>query len=96
MSKISLTILFIVIGAILTGMYLEVPYLEGAPGALLVVALVYSFVVAKREAGLMAMALEQRMEQKDVRFREDVIVPEWLKAPDSDIPVEPRRQRAGS
>jgi hypothetical protein len=71
-------VLFIVIFGIITGMLLEVPYLTGGPGALIVFGLVYSFIVAKREAGLMALALEQRSNQTDVRFREDVIVPEWL------------------
>jgi len=96
MSKITLTILFIVIGAILVGMYLEVEYLTGGPGAFIVMALVYSFVVAKREAGLMSLALEQRAEQNDVRFSEKVIVPEWLQAPPSDIPSEPARRGAAS
>lgn len=80
MSKISLTILFIVIGAIIVGMYLEVPYLTGGPGAFIVMALVYSFIVAKREAALLSMALDQNAKAEDVRFREEVIVPEWLQS----------------
>ena len=80
MSKITLSVLFIVIGGIIGGMYMEVPYLTGGPGAFIVMALVYSFVVAKREAALMSLALEQRPKTTDVRFREDVIVPEWLQS----------------
>lgn len=87
MSKITLSVLFIVIGAIITGMYLEVEYLTGGPGAFIVMALVYSFVVAKREAALMSLALEQRMEQTDVRYCEDVIVPEWQRSAPTAIPA---------
>ena len=96
MSKITLSVLFIVIGAIITGMYFEVEYLTGGPGAFIVMGLVYSFVVAKREAALMSLALDQRTQENDVRFAENLIVPEWLKATRSEIPVEPLRRRAGS
>lgn len=78
MSKITLSVLFIVIGAIIVGMYMEVEYLTGGPGAFIVMALVYSFIVAKREAGLMSYALDNRDEPSETRFREDPIVPEWL------------------
>lgn len=92
MSKISLSILCIVIGAIIIGMYLELPQLSNGVGAFIVIALVYSFVVAKRDAALMALMLEQRMEATDVRYCEDVIVPDWLKAVPSELPSAPRRR----
>ena len=91
MSKTSLTILCVVIAAIITGMILEVPALSNGTGAFLVMALIYSFVVAKREAGLIAYALEHRQQAEDVRFREEVIVPEWLqKVPGASSPVPAR------
>lgn len=93
MSKISQTLLCIVIGAIVVGMYFEVPELSNGVGALLVFGLVYSFVVAKREVALMAVALDQKTQAADVRFAENVIVPEWLNAPDSEMPSEPQRRR---
>lgn len=91
MSKISQTILCIVIGAIIVGMYLEVPWLSNGVGALLVFGLVYSFVVAKREAGLMSLALNQRGEASDTRFAEEVIVPEWLQAVPAGAPTASER-----
>ncbi|MDY7097780.1 MAG: hypothetical protein SXU28_06550 [Pseudomonadota bacterium] len=78
MSKISVAILCIVIAGILIAMLMEVPYVTGGPGALVVIALVYSFVVARREAGLMAYALEQqREEERREKEAEAVIIPEW-------------------
>lgn len=80
MSKTSLTLLCIVIVGIITGMVLEVKALSGGVGAFIVIALVYSFVVAKREAALMAYVLEeQRRAAREVRYSEDVIVPEYLR-----------------
>jgi hypothetical protein len=80
MSKISLAILCTVIGAIIVGMYLEVEALSGGVGAFIVIALVYSFVVAKREAALMSHVMDQQKQTRpETRFREDVIVPEWLR-----------------
>ena len=88
MSKISLTILCTVIGAIIVGMYLEVPALSNGVGAFIVIALVYSFVVAKREAGLMSYALDNRHEQTETRFRADLIVPEGLqRVPGENAPA---------
>lgn len=80
MSKISIAILYIVIIAIIIGMYLEVPYLTGGPGAFLVIALVYSFVVAKRELALLSEAMHEEEEPDIVDERDDQpVIPDWLK-----------------
>lgn len=82
MSKISLTILYIVILSIIVGMYLEVPYLTGGPGAFLVIALVYSFVVAKRELALLSEALNDEGDDEPEIAQEpddQPVIPDWLK-----------------
>ncbi|MEO0464232.1 MAG: hypothetical protein AAF127_13960 [Pseudomonadota bacterium] len=56
MSKISLTLLCIVVGGIVIGMWYEVPAVSGKAGALIVDGLVYSYVVAKRDAAALAGA----------------------------------------
>ena len=93
-SKVTLTILCTVIGLIILGMYFEVRALSGGVGAFIVIALVYSFVVAKREAGLMAYALkEQHGAGDETRFKEEVIVPAWLQSSDSGVPSSPRAKQ---
>ena len=93
MSKISQTLLCIVIGAIVVGMYFEVPELSNGVGALLVFGLVYSFIVAEREVALMAVALDQKAKTEEVRFAEDVIVPEWQGSTPTKPPRAPQRRR---
>ena len=81
MSKVSIGLLYIVILTIIVCMAYEVPYISGLPGALIVISLVYSFVVAKREAALMSFALEdQRREERRARAEEGVVIPEWLQS----------------
>ncbi|MEO0871976.1 MAG: hypothetical protein AAFY19_08480 [Pseudomonadota bacterium] len=100
MSKITLTILCIVIAGIITGMYLEVPQLSGGVGAFIVLALVYSFVVAKREVALLALALREPSEDEpedeleDDSREADVIVPEWQRHDASPVPTAPRTSMA--
>ena len=78
MSKVSIGLLYVVILGIIVCMVYEVPYISGLPGALIVISLVYSFVVAKREAALMSFALEeQRREEREAAESDDVIIPEW-------------------
>lgn len=90
MSKTTLTILCTVIGLIILGMYLEVKALSGGVGAFIVIALVYSFVVAKREAALMSYALEEKREaEREAKRTRGVVVPEWLGSEPVDVPVEP-------
>ena len=93
MSKITLSVLCIVIAGIITGMYLEVPQLSGGVGAFIVLALVYSFVVAKREAALMALALQEpvadELEDGDEEQASNVIVPEWQRSDASPVPTAP-------
>lgn len=97
MSKVTLTILCTVIGLIILGMVLEVPALSNGVGAFIVIALVYSFVVAKREAGLMAYALRhQNSVENETRFKQEVIVPEWLQVPESEMPTSPRATQTTS
>ncbi|MEM6857292.1 MAG: hypothetical protein AAF559_05425 [Pseudomonadota bacterium] len=94
MSKITLTILCIVIAGIITGMYLEVPQLSGGVGAFIVLALVYSFVVAKREVALLALALQEpsddEPEDEEEEPQSNVIVPEWQRHDASPVPNAPR------
>ncbi|MEL6237708.1 MAG: hypothetical protein AAFQ90_03845 [Pseudomonadota bacterium] len=98
MSKITLSVLCIVIAGIITDMYLEVPYLTGGPGAFIVLALVYSFVVAKREVALMALALQEPVadepEDEDEEQESNVIVPEWQRHDVSPVPTAPRTSMA--
>ena len=100
MSKITLTILCIVIAGIITGMYLEVPQLSGGVGAFIVLALVYSFVVAKREVALMALALREPSDDEPVDEEQEqeqaanVIVPEWQRRDASPVPTAPRTSMA--
>ena len=98
MSKITLTILCIVIAGIITGMYLEVPQLSGGVGAFIVLALVYSFVVAKREVALMALALQEpdadEPEDEEEEQVSNVIVPEWQRNDTSPVPTAPRASKA--
>ncbi|MEO0591185.1 MAG: hypothetical protein AAFZ11_11575 [Pseudomonadota bacterium] len=91
MSKITLSVLCIVIAGIITGMYLEVPQLSGGVGAFIVLALVYSFVVAKREAALLALALQEpdEDEPEDEEQASNVIVPEWQRSDASPVPTAP-------
>jgi hypothetical protein len=78
MSRVSIGLLYTVILGVIVGMLLEVPYISGLPGALIVFALVYSFVVAKREVALMSYALdEQRGAERQAVDAENVVVPEW-------------------
>ena len=64
MSKVSIGILFAAIALIIVATYLEVAFVAGGSGVVLVVALCYSFVVARREMALMSLALEQAEEER--------------------------------
>ena len=101
MSRVSIALLYVVIAAIIVCMYFEVPYISGLPGALIVISLVYSFVVAKREAALIAFTLDEQRRQSqpkphsrakgeaDDEEGDSVIVPEWLQ----NLPSVPRQSR---
>lgn len=60
MSKVSLGILMAATALIVLAVYFEVSFIAGSTGVVLVVALGYSFVVARREASLMMHAIEVR------------------------------------
>ena len=64
MSKISIGLLFTAIGLVLLATYFDVAFLGGGAGVVLVCGLVYAFVVAKRQAELMVLVLDQRFEEK--------------------------------
>ncbi|MEM7780162.1 MAG: hypothetical protein AAF697_07225 [Pseudomonadota bacterium] len=60
MSKISIAILFAAIGLVTLGSYLNVPFATGVSGLILVVALIYSFIVAKREMERVAATIQEQ------------------------------------
>ncbi|BDW81826.1 hypothetical protein MACH24_12640 [Erythrobacter sp. Dej080120_24] len=64
MSKISIGLLFTAIGLILVATYFDIAFLGSGAGVVLVCGLVYAFVVAKRQAELMVLVLDQRFEEK--------------------------------
>ena len=67
MSKVSLTLLLTAVALIVVAQFFELPFVSGGSGVLLVVALGYAFVVAKREAKLFMAAMQ---DQEDNRFRD--------------------------
>jgi len=79
MSRLSIALLYTVICGIIVGMWFEVPYVSGNTGALIVIALVYAFVVAKREVALIMHAIEQQgREEVDQEPSDQPVIPEWL------------------
>ena len=54
MSKVTLGILCVAIGLIIVAAYFNVLFIAGGSSVVLVVALVYSYVVAKREEDALA------------------------------------------
>jgi len=54
MSKVTVWILFVAIGLILVAAYFKVLFVAGGSAIVLVVALAYSYVVAKREEETLA------------------------------------------
>jgi hypothetical protein len=91
MSRITLTVLCIVIGGIVVGMAFELPQLANGVGAFIVFALVYCFVVAKREAALMSLALEEQREEE--RERREAIARQHTRIAPRDQPIVPEWQR---
>ncbi|MGB3472908.1 MAG: hypothetical protein WBA51_18985 [Erythrobacter sp.] len=68
MSRISLALLCIVVGGIIVGMIYEVPAVSGKTGAILVDGLVYSYVVAKRDAAALAgTAIDHFTKRRDAK-----------------------------
>jgi len=68
MSKISLWLLCITVGAIIVGMLYEVPAVSGKTGAILVDGLIYSYVVAKRDAAALARtAIDHFTKKRDTK-----------------------------
>lgn len=69
MSKTTVAILFAAIGLIITATYLELPYFGGGAGVLLVAALSYAFLIAKRELALVTYVLteDQILDDADPR-----------------------------
>ena len=58
MSKITIAFLFITIALIIVSVLLDVPFLRGGSGMIFVAALVYSYIVAKREIELLSYAVK--------------------------------------
>lgn len=65
MSKISIAILFAAIGLITLGTYFQVPSGTSGGGLILVVALCYSFVVAKREMERLSHKLREESVERN-------------------------------
>ncbi len=66
MSNLSLALLLAAVALIIVAQSFELPFVSGGSGVLLVVALGYAFVVAKREAKLFLAAMR---DQEENRFR---------------------------
>ena len=60
MSKLSLVLLMLTIAAVIVAMLLEAPFVSGGSGVIYVVALVYFYTIAKREAELLVYAVNNR------------------------------------
>ena len=58
MSRITIAFLFITIALIIVSVLLDVPFLRGGSGMIFVAALVYSYIVAKREIELLSYAVK--------------------------------------
>ena len=58
MSRITIAFLFITIALIIVSVLLDVPFLRGGSGLIFVAALVYSYIVAKREIELLSYAVK--------------------------------------
>lgn len=58
MSRITIAFLFITIALIIVSVLLDVPFLRGGSGMVFVAALVYSYIVAKREIELLSYAVK--------------------------------------
>lgn len=80
MSKTTTGILFAAIGLVITATYLDLPYFGGGAGVLLVAALSYAFVVAKRELALVTYVLkeEQIVEETQRSERAPARVPQGM------------------
>ena len=63
MSNIKLVALFLAIALVILAVIFEVPFVSGGGGVIFVVALVYSYTVAKREAELLLYAVNNREEE---------------------------------
>lgn len=64
MSRISIALLFTAIGLILVATYFDIAFLGSGGGVVLVCGLIYAFVVAKRQAQLMVLVLDQQYEER--------------------------------
>ena len=58
MSRITIAFLFITIALIILSVLFEVPFLRGGSGLIFIAALVYSYIVAKREVELLSYAVK--------------------------------------
>ena len=60
MSNLNLTLLLAAVALVLVAVLLELPIVSGGSGLVYIVALIYAYTVAKREAGLLTYAVRQR------------------------------------
>lgn len=60
MSKTSMALLAIAAALVTLATYLELPFAAGGSGVLLLVALGYAYVVAKRDVTLLSYAMKER------------------------------------
>ena len=67
MSKVTLAILMVAAALIVAAVYFEISWITGGTAMLLLVALGYAYVVARRETQLLFAALRERDEN---RFRD--------------------------
>ena len=58
MPRTTIAFLFITIALIIVSVLLDVPFLRGGSGMIFVAALVYSYIVAKREIELLSYAVK--------------------------------------
>lgn len=63
MSKVTIGILLAAVVLIVVAVFFEVSFVAGGSGVVLVVALGYSYVVAKREVELLSYAINERESQ---------------------------------
>ncbi len=91
MSKVTIGILFAAIALLTLGTYLKMPFPTGVSGMMLVVALVYSFVVAKREMGRASKVIKAEEKARFNHTRKPARMPQ---AASPEAVIEPKKQTA--
>ena len=87
MSKVTLAILFAMIILIIIATYYDVAYLGGGPGVLLIAALSYAYVVARRQAALMTYVLSENQIISEDEGSNRAPVPTGVSNPPKSRPI---------